>query len=212
MIQIRCDKCGNEFAITRKKCPNCGDKVKIESKFLCGDCEEEIDVNKGICSHCNKRPKEIIIVSSSGKRVKTEFETEDQNDIVSDIKKEQVEVEENIINNDINQSYRIFSIVALIYIITVRLLAIIANRSTITQLQQTLSSHIYLAFIVITILPITLLIIGIYTNDNKTKYILGIVTSIILIFSTSIIGNIVFILYLIDSIRYLITENKKKSE
>lgn len=79
MIQIKCDKCSYEFAITKNKCPKCGDPVKVLSKFYCGDCENELDVEKGICSHCNKRPQEIIVVSKDGNRVRTEFDTEDSN-------------------------------------------------------------------------------------------------------------------------------------
>lgn len=79
MIQIKCDKCSYEFAITKNKCPKCGDPVKVLSKFYCGDCENELDIEKGICSHCNKRPKEIIVVSKDGNRVRTEFDTEDSN-------------------------------------------------------------------------------------------------------------------------------------
>lgn len=79
MIQIKCDKCSYEFAITKNKCPKCGDPVKVLSKFYCGDCENELDIEKGICSHCNKRPKEIIVVSKDGNRVRTEFDTKDSN-------------------------------------------------------------------------------------------------------------------------------------
>ena len=84
MIQIKCDKCSYEFAVTRNKCPKCGDPVKVLSKFYCGDCENELDVEKGICSHCKKRPKKIIVVSKDGNRVCTEFDTADNNNIIND--------------------------------------------------------------------------------------------------------------------------------
>ena len=84
MIQIKCDKCSYEFAVTRNKCPKCGDPVKVLSKFYCGDCENELDVEKGICSHCKKKPKKIIVVSKDGNRVCTEFDTADNNNIIND--------------------------------------------------------------------------------------------------------------------------------
>ena len=84
MIHIKCDKCSYEFAVTRNKCPKCGDPVKVLSKFYCGDCENELDVEKGICSYCKKRPKKIIVVSKDGNRVCTEFDTADNNNIIND--------------------------------------------------------------------------------------------------------------------------------
>ena len=77
MIQIKCDKCENEFAITRDKCPVCGDPVKTTCKFFCGHCESKIDVKKQICPNCGEKLDEIIIEKSDGERIKTKFETED---------------------------------------------------------------------------------------------------------------------------------------
>jgi len=81
MIQIKCDKCATEFAITRSKCPKCGDPVKTSCKFYCGDCEEQINIKDEICQKCGKKPEEIIIEQSNGKRIRTTFDTADSEEI-----------------------------------------------------------------------------------------------------------------------------------
>lgn len=75
MIQIKCNNCGNEFSITKDKCPFCNDPVKTKYKLYCGTCENEIKLGELICSKCNKKPDEIIIEKSNGERIRTEFDT-----------------------------------------------------------------------------------------------------------------------------------------
>ena len=77
MIQIRCDKCNNEFSIDKEKCPKCNDPVNITAKFYCGDCNKEINIKESKCHNCNKIPKEVIIKSKNGKTVRTSFTTSD---------------------------------------------------------------------------------------------------------------------------------------
>ena len=79
MIQIKCNNCHREFAITRSKCPFCNDQVKTSCKFYCGTCESKLKIGDFKCSKCQKYPDEIIIEYSDGNRVKTEFITEDEN-------------------------------------------------------------------------------------------------------------------------------------
>lgn len=78
MIKIMCDKCKYEFSIFKKECPNCGDKVKITSKFFCNDCGNEIDLDEKKCKHCDKIPEQVIVRSKSGKEILTDFETSDE--------------------------------------------------------------------------------------------------------------------------------------
>ncbi len=75
MIQIRCTNCDKDFSIDKDKCPYCGDPVNITSKFYCGDCEQEININEQFCHNCNKTPKEVIIRSKDGKNIRTSFVT-----------------------------------------------------------------------------------------------------------------------------------------
>lgn len=79
MIQIKCNNCGNEFSITKDKCPYCNDPVKTKYKLYCGICENEIKLGELICSKCNKKPNEIIIEKSNGERIRAEFETDEEN-------------------------------------------------------------------------------------------------------------------------------------
>ena len=77
MIQIKCDKCEKEFAITRDKCPFCGDPVKTSCKFYCGNCEGKMDIKEGKCTKCGCIPEEIIVEESNGQRTRTDFYTAD---------------------------------------------------------------------------------------------------------------------------------------
>ena len=97
MIKIMCDKCKHEFSIFEKYCPNCGDEVKIKSKFYCNDCGNEIDIYERICNHCNKTPDKVIIKSKSGKEVVADFVTSD--DVIEN-NVEEYSTDENDIENE----------------------------------------------------------------------------------------------------------------
>ena len=97
MINIKCDKCKHEFSLFEKHCPNCGDKVKISTKFFCNDCGKEIDIYQKKCKHCNKIPDKIIIKTQSGKEIVTDFET---SDIVLNNDEEKYHANEKITKNN----------------------------------------------------------------------------------------------------------------
>ena len=78
MIQIKCNSCGKEFALTRNKCPFCGDSVKTSCKFYCGTCGNEIKLGNEVCDKCREKPRKIVIEKSNGKRITTDFDTEDE--------------------------------------------------------------------------------------------------------------------------------------
>ena len=74
MIEIKCSNCGQEFDITRSKCPFCGDPVKTSCKFYCGDCESKLEFGDFNCKKCGKYPNEIIIEQKNGEKIKTNFD------------------------------------------------------------------------------------------------------------------------------------------
>lgn len=80
MIQIKCSNCKEEFPFNKDKCPYCGDPVKTSWKFFCGTCETEMKIGEEVCKKCKKKPAEIIIEKSDGKRITTQFDTNDSTD------------------------------------------------------------------------------------------------------------------------------------
>ena len=85
MIKLKCDKCSEEFSLFDKKCPNCGDEVKLNAKFYCAECGKEINIYKKKCKNCDKVPEKITIKFEDGNEIVTAFDSEEDL-IVNDIK------------------------------------------------------------------------------------------------------------------------------
>lgn len=201
MIQIMCDKCKHEFSIFEKNCPNCGDKVKISSKFFCNDCGNEMDIYEKKCKHCDKIPEQVIIKTNNGKEMVTDFETSDEitigeeysitDDSEIENKKETKKEQPNIKEKKYSKDILLLGVVALI--------------DTIFRLFYLIKyGNILLGFIAVVT---SALLIGASSN-KKTSGILGIITGILMFITGSIIGNVIGILLLIDSIRLLIIKEK----
>lgn len=77
MIKLKCDKCSEEFSLFDKKCPNCGDEVKLNAKFYCAECGKKIDIYKRKCDKCGKVPEKITIKFEDGNEIVTEFDSEE---------------------------------------------------------------------------------------------------------------------------------------
>ena len=74
-IKFKCNNCGNDFHINRgiEYCPKCEKPIRDICTLYCSKCETEIDPGEIVCSHCFDVPKEIIVETPDGKRVKTTF-------------------------------------------------------------------------------------------------------------------------------------------
>ena len=203
MIKIICDKCKHEFSIFEKNCPNCGDKVKISSKFFCNDCGNEIDIYEKKCKQCNKIPEQIIIKTKNGKEVITDFETSEEITIgdeeeYSKIDNSIIENKKEIVKEQPNTKEKKYSK-------DILLLGVVALIDTMFRLFYLIKyGNIILGFIAVVT---SALLIGARSN-KKESGILGIITGVLMFITGSIFGNVIGILLLIDSIRLLITKEK----
>ena len=198
MIKVVCDKCKHEFSIFSKYCPSCGDIVKITSKFYCDDCGNEIDIYEKRCNHCDRIPEKVRIKSEDGKEIVTSFDSSDDlllNDPESYVFTDSDTLEKNEEPNEI-KNYSPF-------ILGLGICALIA---TFLRLFYLASHNVFNVFSILAVVAAILLLV--FINKRKASFIIGIVTGALMFISGSIIGAIIGILLIIDSIRELVKEQK----